>query len=33
MISKDNSPAIHFVVYHPKLRNAIENFIPPIIEE
>ena len=33
MISKDNSPAIHFVIYHPKLRNAIENFIPPIIEE
>ena len=33
MISKDNSPAIHFVVYNPKLRNAIENFIPPIIEE
>lgn len=33
MVSKDNSPSIHFVIYHPKLRNAIENFIPPIIEE
>lgn len=33
MVSKDNSPSIHFVVYHPKLRNAIENFIPPILEE
>ena len=32
MISKANSPSIHFVVYHPKLRNAIENFIPPIVE-
>ena len=33
MISKGNSPAIHFVIHHPKLRNAIENFIPPIVEE
>ncbi len=32
MLSKDNSPSIHFVIHHPKLRNAIENFIPPIIE-
>ena len=32
MISKANSPSIHFVIHHPKLRNAIENFIPPIIE-
>ena len=32
MLSKDNSPSIHFVIHHPKLRNAIENFIPPIVE-
>ena len=32
MISKGNSPAIHFVIHHPKLRNAIENFIPPVVE-
>ncbi len=32
MISKSNSPAIHFVIYHPKLCNAIENFIPQIVE-
>ena len=33
MISKGNAPAIHFVIRHPKLRSAIENFIPPVIEE
>lgn len=22
----------HFVIHHPKSRNAIENFIPPIVE-
>ena len=32
MISKANSPSIHFVIHHAKLRNAIENFIPPIVE-
>ena len=32
MISKANSPSIHFVIHHPKLRNAIENFVPPIVE-
>ena len=32
MISKNKSPSIHFVIHHPKLRNAIENFIPPVIE-
>ena len=32
IISKANSPSIHFVIHHPKLRNAIENFIPPIVE-
>ena len=32
IISKANSPSIHFVIHHPKLCNAIENFIPPIVE-
>lgn len=32
MISKGNSPAIHFVIHHPKLRNAIENFVPPVVD-
>lgn len=32
MVSKGNSPAIHFVIRHPKLRSAIENFIPPMTE-
>ena len=30
MVSKAKAPAIHFVIKHPKLRSAIENFIPPI---
>ena len=32
MISKDTSPSIHFVIHHQKLRDAIENFIPPVVE-
>ena len=32
MVSKSKAPAIHFVIRHPKLRKAIENFIPPVIE-
>lgn len=32
MISKSKAPAIHFIIHHPKLRNAIKNFIPPIVE-
>ncbi len=32
MISKGSAPAIHFVVRHPKLRSAIENFIPPVFD-
>ena len=32
MISKDTSPSIHFVIHHKKLRDAIENFIPPVVE-
>ena len=33
MVSKGKAPAIHFVIRHPKLRNAIECFIPPITED
>lgn len=32
MVSKNKTPAIHFVIHHPKLRNAIENFIPPVVK-
>ena len=32
MISKNKCPSIHFVIHHPKFRNAIENFIPPVVE-
>lgn len=33
MVSKEKSPAIHFVIHHPKLRGAIEKFSPPIVEK
>lgn len=33
MISKGNAPAIHFVIRHPKLLGALENFIPPVEEQ
>ena len=32
MISKGKAPAIHFVIHHPKMREAIENFVPPMVE-
>lgn len=32
MVSKGKSPAIHFVIRHPKLRGAIENMIIPITD-
>ena len=32
MVSKGKTPAIHFVIFHPKLLNAIENFVPPVVE-
>ena len=32
MVSKGKAPTIHFVIRHPKLRSAIENFIPPVTE-
>lgn len=33
MVSKGTAPAIHFVIHHPKLCNAIENFVPPVVED
>ena len=33
IISKNNSPVIHFVIRHPRLCSAIENFIPPMLDE
>ena len=30
MVSKNRVPAIHFIIYHPKLRYAMENMILPI---
>ncbi len=33
MVSKEKSPAIHFVIRHAKLRTAIESFAPPVVEE
>lgn len=33
MVSKGRAPVIHFVIHHPNLRNAIENFIPPVVEK
>ena len=32
MISKVKAPVIHFVIRHPKMINALENFIPPVVE-
>ena len=32
MISKGTAPEVHFVIHHPKLRSAIESFIPPLVE-
>ena len=33
VISKNKAPAIHFVIHHPKLLSAIENFIAPLRPE
>ena len=33
MVSKNKAPVIHFVIHHPKLREAMENFIPPVVEK
>ena len=32
MVSKGKAPAIHFVIRHPRLREALEQFIPPVVE-
>ena len=32
ILSKNANPIIHFVIKHPKLVNAIENFKPPVKE-
>ena len=33
MVSKDKSPAIHFVIWHPKLVAALEHLEPPVFEQ
>ena len=33
MVSKGKAPAIHFVIYHARLREAIEQFAPPLVED
>ena len=33
MVSRDTSPAIHFVIRHPKLRTALENLHLPVVED
>ena len=33
MISKNRTPAIHFVIHHPKLRYALENMVLPIRDD
>lgn len=32
MISKLKTPAIHFVIRHPKVVSALENFVAPVVE-
>ena len=32
MVSKGKAPAIHFVIYRSRLREAIEQFVPPVVE-
>lgn len=32
VVSKNKTPAIHFLIRHPKMRNAFENMIVPVIE-
>lgn len=33
IVSKSKTPAIHFLIRHPKMRNAFENMVIPVIEE
>ncbi len=32
IVSKEKTPAIHFVIRHPKMREAMENITMPIVE-
>ena len=33
LVSKSKAPSIHFLIRHPKMCEAIENMVPPIVEE
>ena len=33
LVSKNKTPSIHFLIRHPKMRDAFENMVLPIIEE
>lgn len=33
MVSKNKAPAVHFVIRHPKLLAALENFVVPVSEQ
>ena len=33
IVSKNKAPAIHFVIRHPLMRKAFENFVVPMVEE
>ena len=33
IVSKSNAPTIHFIIHHPKMIQAFEQFVPPITEE
>lgn len=33
VISKNKTPAIHFVIYNPQLRNALENMVIPVYDK
>ena len=33
IVSKSKTPAIHFLIRHPKMRNAFENMVLPIIDK
>ncbi len=32
MVSKNKAPAVHFVIRHPKMLDALENFVAPVSE-
>ncbi|MDD7209407.1 MAG: hypothetical protein PUH29_05055, partial [Lachnospiraceae bacterium] len=33
IVSKNKTPSIHFLIRHPKMRNAFENMVVPVIEK